>query len=326
MKSLKKAFYGTLFLGAIGFVVSGSMNSIVINKKAFLKNDLNIKFAKRLDDMKGEIVIGRMAASIPSWRTPTKSLTIKKEAPVKKAINKRAIKIANKIRAKQAITQTNNLPAAAIKSTQPLSLTGGFYNKKPLDQTASFSGNAKVTDGVIETLSVTLPDGESFSVNSNIRMVGNVFEYEDSNTREMRSGLFYVVKKGHYMVTLTDDSSFSGMRLEFMNNKVEREDKKIKKSWAMNKQNVETNPKLDVNNYEDDSYEADQVDQKRAEWAEKQEQEEFDRENSEQDDASENIDETDFAKAHETEEDLEDDIVKVDADKIKTLGTFAFNF
>jgi hypothetical protein len=78
MKTIKKALLGTAILGSVAFFGLGSFNSIVVDKNAFLKNDLNIKFAKRLDDMKGEITIGRMAASLPKW-TPTESIQPVKE-------------------------------------------------------------------------------------------------------------------------------------------------------------------------------------------------------------------------------------------------------
>jgi hypothetical protein len=58
MKTLKKAILATTFTGTALFFALGSMNYIVVDKNAFLKNDLNIKFAIRLADMNGEITVG----------------------------------------------------------------------------------------------------------------------------------------------------------------------------------------------------------------------------------------------------------------------------
>lgn len=306
MKNLKKALFGTTLLGAVSFFVLGSMNSIVVDKSAFLKNDLNIKFAKRLDEMTGEVVVGRMAASIPTWDN-SKSL-----APMKEVlkINKKALQV-KKERVEKAIAQkvVKTTPGPSVKNARDLQLTGGLFNKKPLKDGQDFSGKAHVVDGVIEEIDVKLPGGKRFIVNTNERMVGNVFQYEDTETREMRSGLFYEVKKGHYMITLTGDSEYSGLRLEFKSEAgTEVESKNNNSNWAMNDQNVEENDKLDINNYEDDSHEAYDVEYQKDAYAAKLEQEE-----------EESYEEENLDEEYSDESDYDDN-------EMVNASSFGFNF
>ncbi len=247
MKTLKKLFMTTSILGAIIFFASGMTNSIVVDKHAFLKNDLNIKFAKRLDEYTGEFIVGRAAASLPKWGAKD-SIAYKEVKQAKKVKSRRVTKTVKRIRKVKAEAEiVKAVPAPAVLDDLELQLTGGLYNKKPLVDGKGYSGIAKLQDGVIEAIDVTLPDGKSFSVNMNQAMVGNVFQYEDSETREMRSGLFYRVKKGQYMATLTDDTNFAGMRLEFKTEEAIRLGAKNKDeaSWAMNEQSSENNANND---------------------------------------------------------------------------------
>jgi hypothetical protein len=308
MKSLKKALFTTTILGAVSFFVLGSMNSIVVDKQAFLRNDLNIKFAKRLDEMNGEVVIGRMAASIPQW-DKSKSL-----APAKVAVkfSKKDIQEIKKNIKKNFAKKTvvAAIPEPSVKNAPDLDLTGGFFNKKALKDGKGYSGKAHIVDGVIEEIDVTLPGGKKFIVNTNERMVGNVFQYEDTETREMRSGLFYEVKKGEYMITLTDDTKFAGLRLEFKSEAgTEVKSKNNNSNWAMNDQNVEDNHNLDVNNFEDDSHEAYDVEYQKDAYAARQDEEDSLRAESEED-----------ANYSEQDEENYDDNEMVHA------SSFGFNF
>lgn len=246
MKALKRALFTTTIGASFLMLAIGGYNSAIVDHSAFFKNDLGIKLAKRLDEIKGEIVIGRMAASLPSFQKKSKTLIKKQTAKIlkkKKAVKKEVVK---------------NIPAPVVNEDLELSLTGGFYNKKSLDQQNNdFSGVAIVNDGVIEEISVSLPGGGSFSINTNERMVGNVFSYEDTGTRERKSALFYKVKTGVYMVTLTDDTQYPGLRLEFKADNVQELEEGIVDSanWALNKQNQEK--KAEENNQE--SYDENQA-------------------------------------------------------------------
>jgi hypothetical protein len=176
-------------------------------------------------------------------------------------------------------------------------------------------------DGIIEEIDVTLPDGKKFILNTNERMVGNVFQYEDTETREMRSGLIYPVniKEGKYMITLTDDTNYKGMRLEFKAQKGnEFESKDGNKDWAMNEK-PEDNQNLDINNFEDDSYEADQVDRYKDDYAQKQADDDAQRYEDEQFEEENNQDES-------LDEDHNNEMVSTELTPEQVEGTFSFNF
>ena len=83
--------------------------------------------------------------------------------------------------------------------------------KKPLTSN-QFTGELYTANGIIETLSVQLPDNEEIDI-SFAQMTGNVFNYEFDGTS--LSGMMYEVSKGTYMVTLTN-GPFSGTRMKFM--------------------------------------------------------------------------------------------------------------
>jgi hypothetical protein len=234
MNAFKKAILGTVLTSSFLMLALGSYNSATLDKSVFKRNDFGIKLAKRLDEIKGEITIGRMAASLPTWsQTSTKLIKEEVKQILKKEMEpKKVIKVANK-------ETPRNIPAPVVNGDLDLSLSGGFYNKKALDDSAEFSGSANVQDGVIEEINVSLPGGDSLSINTNERMVGNVFQYEDTETREIKSGLFYKVKPGVFMVTLTNDSQYPGLRLEFKtegNAQIASEETPMN-NWKLNTQN-----------------------------------------------------------------------------------------
>jgi hypothetical protein len=211
MKALKKLALTTTCLSVLGVMFSGGYNSLVMSNDAFMEIDSGVKFVKRLDEVNGEVTIGRMAASAPvksfAFETPVKKIEVKKEV-AQEVIKKAAPRVAQ--------VQKEVVVEPAIRGDLDLSLSSVFH-KKPLDK-GTFSGSAKTVDGVIEEIYVNLPGGDQIEINTRERMAGNVFQYEDSVTREMKSGMLYEVKKGTYMVTLTNDSKFAGTRLEFSSN------------------------------------------------------------------------------------------------------------
>lgn len=213
MKVLKKVALTTTCLSVLASMFAGGYNSLVMSNDAFMEIDSGIKFVKRLDEVNGQVTIGRMAASAPARK-------IKIEAPVQKQVTKSIKKVvAKKVATKQEAVSQEVIVEPAIRGDLDLSLASVFH-KKPLEK-GSFSGSAKTVDGVIEEIYVNLPGGEQIEINTRERMAGNVFQYEDSVTREMKSGMLYEVKKGTYMVTLTNDSKFAGTRLEFSSNNAE---------------------------------------------------------------------------------------------------------
>lgn len=239
MKALKQMSMGFIMAGVLGTVVLGSYNSIIVNNDAFMNKSAGIKFTKRLDEINGKIVIGRMAASSIPWTGLKKSE--KKEEVKKKALIKKVVKVEKKLENKAEEVMSNPIPAPAINADLELSLSNVFH-KKPLAK-GSFSGSAKTVDGVIEEIYVNLPGGKRIEINTRERMMGNVFQYEDTETREMKSAMFYEVKRGTYMITLTNDSQFAGTRLEFKANETEvayNDDYyTAQESWEMDQQKAD---------------------------------------------------------------------------------------
>ena len=204
MKSVKRAFLGTAFMGTAFLMVLGSYNTFSVDYSAFTKNDLDIKFSKRLDNITGEIIIGRMAASVPKWdkiAEPIKkeSVKIKRVAKVERVIKKQVEKI------------EANQSAPAIVDAD-LELVDGFDGKAAF--AGEFSGKVVVSDGVVQTISVNIPGkGQIEFMTIQEKMSGNVFQFEDSLTSELRTGMIFKRPDGSHMVTLTNDSQFSNMRL-----------------------------------------------------------------------------------------------------------------
>jgi len=238
MRALKQLSMGFIMAGVLGTVVLGSYNSIIVNNDAFMNKSAGIKFTKRLDEINGKIVIGRMAASSIPW-TGLKKQEKKKEVVTakKKFFAKKVVQVEKKAEE----VMNNPVPAPAINADLELSLSNVFH-KKPL-AAGSFSGSAKTVDGVIEEIYVNLPGGKRIEINTRERMMGNVFQYEDTETRELKSAMFYEVKRGTYMITLTNDSKFAGTRLEFKANETEvaynDDHYTAQESWEMDRQKEE---------------------------------------------------------------------------------------
>ena len=207
MKAVKKTFKWTLITGVSSVMLLGAFNSLSIKTTSLkLKNDLNIKFAKRLDEITGEYVVGRNAASLPKFEKPV-AKKVKKIIKVSKAPIKETPKT------RESIEEAN---PPKVQNVSGAVLVGGFYDKTPLKNVPVDAGELHVLNGEMNNISVRFPDGRIFNpIFLPNKMVGNVFQYEDSGTNEIKSGLIYPLGEGHYMVTFTDDSVFSTVRLEF---------------------------------------------------------------------------------------------------------------
>jgi hypothetical protein len=248
MKAMKRTFIGTSLLGTAFMVMLASYNTMSVDYTAFSRNDLDIKFSKRLDNITGEVTIGRMAASIPKWNKIASKSIEKEVIRIKKQV-----KIKKLVKAKKELVKAAQ-PLPVVATSLDLELTGGFYNKKSLKENGNFSGSAKVVNGVIESISLNLPDGEPVDIQTSPeKMVGNVFGYEDTGTGESRTGLFYEVKKGTYMVTLTNDSVYPNMRLELKtDSEIKSESLASNSNWSMDEQKdeyekiVEEDSQLDI--------------------------------------------------------------------------------
>lgn len=203
-QSKKKAF---TFLAVTALVVSGTYNSVMVNSDSFM-NEQDVRFVKRLDEVYGVVKVGRQYASTESQWV---KLTNKEVAAVaKNLVPAPAPKLeVQKTEVASAPVETE----AAVKEELDLRLVEVVNPKKYQGNVPAslFSGNLIANDGRIETLSVSLPNGDGLSINST-EMVGNVFEYDLDG--EKLSGMIYQVDQTTYMVTLTN-GAFEGTRMKF---------------------------------------------------------------------------------------------------------------
>ncbi len=186
-------------------VVTGTYNAIVINSESMITGT-DVRFAKRLDEVYGVVVSKREVATAMTWQKLTT-----KQASIYRSQN---IGSDKDLQAPSAETnQVEGIAQAAVQEDLNLSLTGVINPKKwaqGLNNT-QFNGSLSTNQGVIETLSVSLPKGEGLSVSFS-EMTGNVFEYDYEG--ELYSGMMYQENQNSYIVTLTN-GPLEGTRLTF---------------------------------------------------------------------------------------------------------------
>ncbi|WP_408098288.1 hypothetical protein ACJVC5_05070 [Peredibacter sp. HCB2-198] len=191
------------------FMVVGTYNAVVINSESHLAGT-DIKFVKRLDEIYGVTVSGREVAASVNWQ----KLTPKEVAIHKAKVEPRqVIQTVSTSSSSPETTPGEIVPAAAVQEELSLNLVEVINPKKwqqGLNNT-QFAGNLSTNNGVIESLNVSLPNGEGVSVSFS-EMVGNVFEYDLDG--ELYSGMMYQVDQSAYMVTLTN-GPLEGTRLRF---------------------------------------------------------------------------------------------------------------
>lgn len=195
-----------VFTAAFVFTMTGIYNSIVINTESSISGDM--KFVKRLDEVYGVVTPGRRVAATVQWQ----KLEEKKVRAVRNIVVQEVKQVAA-APAPTVIDEPAPSPAAAVHEELSLGLIEVANPNKwqnGLTQ-GQFSGNLETSNGVIQTLSVSLPDGESVSI-SYAEMTGNVFEYDYNG--EVYSGMMYQVDQNSYMVTLTS-GPLDGTRLRF---------------------------------------------------------------------------------------------------------------
>jgi hypothetical protein len=198
------------FLGA-AFVAVGTYNSVVINSDSFMDSQ-NVRFVKRLDEINGITTSGRRLANSEGGEW-VKLKALPKKQPLK--IVQDQVKFASSSTRSESVSDA--APAgeieAAIKEDLSLELTEVFNAKKyaTAPQAGQFSGTLTTTDGVIDSISVSLPNNEGLNISFS-ELNGNVFEYEYDS--QVLSGMMYQMDKSSYMVTLTN-GPFEGTRLKF---------------------------------------------------------------------------------------------------------------
>jgi hypothetical protein len=187
------------------FVVTGTYNTVVINSESHISGT-EVKFVKRLDEIYGVTVPGRMVAASVAW---------KKIAPEAKSFARNSV-----VNAVTTAPSVASAPApealpevAAVQEELTLGLVEVVNPNKWQNGLAAsaFNGSLSTNNGVIENLSVSLPNGEGVSVSFS-EMTGNVFEYDLNG--ELYSGMMYQVDQNAYMVTLTN-GPLEGTRLRF---------------------------------------------------------------------------------------------------------------
>jgi len=200
-----RKFYVGLTLGFL--CVTGSYNAFVINSESIISGN-DIRFAKRLDEVYGVVVSKREVANSMAWQ----KLSIRQAAIYKNtgALSDTSFK---QLVASDEAQQSEGYAQAAVQEELSLNLTG-VVNPKKWQQglnNSQFSGSLSTNQGVIESLSVSLPNGEGVSVSFS-EMSGNVFEYDFNG--ELYSGMMYQENQNSYVVTLTN-GPLEGTRLTF---------------------------------------------------------------------------------------------------------------
>ena len=140
------------------FVLTGVYNTVVINSESHLSGS-EVKFVKRLDEINGVVIPGRMVAASMNWKkiNPSKIETNK----VLVAENKPSVSSPV-----EAAPSVESIPAAAVQEELSLSLVE-VINPKKWEKgltAAQFNGSLSTNNGVIEELAVSLPEGAGFSV------------------------------------------------------------------------------------------------------------------------------------------------------------------
>lgn len=200
----KQITFGLMF----GFLVmTGTYNAIVINSQSSIIG-ADVRFAKRLDEVYGVVDSKREVAASLQWQ----KLSVK-QAAVHRVQNSYKQKEVQQTQA-QADSASVEVPVlAAVQDDLNLNLTQ-VINPKKWQQgltVAQFNGNLSTNNGVIESLNVSLPNGEGLSVSFS-EMTGNVFEYDFEG--ELYSGMMYQESQHSYVVTLTN-GPLEGTRLTF---------------------------------------------------------------------------------------------------------------
>lgn len=198
------------------FLTVGTYNAVVINSESTI-DTANVKFVKRLDELYGVTEPGRLVANSLPWQ----KLPAAQEVEIKPKV------IVQEVRTIMAASDVKEEPqspvtSAAVQEDLSLNLVE-VVNPKKWQQglnPGQFSGTLSTANGTIESLSVSLPDGEGVSISFS-EMTGNVFEYDLNG--EIYSGMMYQVDQSSYMISLTN-GPLEGTRLKFMGENQEQKE------------------------------------------------------------------------------------------------------
>ena len=216
-----------LFLFAIAalFVGTGTYNAVVINSESVLLGS-DVKFVKRLDEIYGVTIPGRQLAATTTWQKLTPTAIPQKIIPQVPSFKTQITSSTDSA----STDSSDSQPQAAVQEELSLSLVE-VINPKKWEKgltNSQFNGSLTTNNGVIESLSVSLPNGEGVSVSFS-EMTGNVFEYDFGG--ELYSGMMYQVDQNAYMVTLTN-GPLEGTRLRFSTGASEEQSQETQETLA----------------------------------------------------------------------------------------------
>ncbi len=215
---------------AIGFLmVTGTYNAVVINSESGISGT-EVKFAKRLDEVYGVVVSKREVAASMNWQ----KLSVSQISAYKANLIDQNLQMGGSPSSSNEVAQVSQ---AAVTEALNLNLTE-VINPKKWQQglnSSQFSGNLATNNGVIESLSVSLPNGEGLSVSFS-EMTGNVFEYDFEG--ELYSGMMYQNGENSYSVSLTN-GPLEGTRLTFVGEASVEQEQKIEQSQMTLAENTE---------------------------------------------------------------------------------------
>ena len=193
---------------AVSFLaMMGTYNAVVINSESVIKGN-EVQFAKRIDELYGVVVSKREVAASLNWQ----KISVKQAAVYRQFKNEMASPQVSQASGDQA-DAPQVVSEAAVQDSLNLNLTQVMNPKKWQQglKEDQFSGSLNTNNGVIESLSVSLPGGEGVSVSFS-EMTGNVFEYDLGG--ELYSGMMYQESQNSYVITLTN-GPLEGTRLTF---------------------------------------------------------------------------------------------------------------
>lgn len=189
------------------FAMIGTYNAVVINSDSIIDGS-QVQFAKRIDELYGVVVSKREVAASLNWQ----KVSVKQAAVYRQFKNELASAQVSQASGDQA-DASQVVSEAAVQDSLNLNLTQVMNPKKWQQglKEDQFSGSLNTNNGVIESLSVSLPGGEGVSVSFS-EMTGNVFEYDLGG--ELYSGMMYQESQNSYVITLTN-GPLEGTRLTF---------------------------------------------------------------------------------------------------------------
>ena len=180
------------------FMITGTYNAVVINSESYISGQ-DVRLVKRLDEVYGVVKPGRLVASSMKWQklTPVQATQVKQ-----KFIQQASRPLLAQPQTSERQPESEVVAQAAVQEELSLKLVEVMNPKKwsqGLNQ-SHFTGSLSTRDGVIEDLSVSLPNDEGLTVAFS-GLTGNVFQYEANG--ESYSGMMYQVDQNSYKVNIT---------------------------------------------------------------------------------------------------------------------------